>query len=40
MKCSCCGKNFKPLSADQDACEKCQVTIEELSNGKDGDEDE
>lgn len=40
MKCSFCGKNFKPLKKDQDVCEDCINSVEELSNGKGDDDDE
>ena len=39
MQCIFCGKNFKPVDEDQDVCDKCAKTAEELSNGK-GDDDE
>lgn len=39
MKCTFCGKNFKPVDEDQEVCDKCKPALEELSNGK-GDDDE
>lgn len=40
MKCSFCGKKFEPLEKDQDVCEDCMHSVEELTNGKGDDEDE
>ena len=40
MKCSFCGKTFKPLNEDQDVCSKCESSVEELSDGKGDDEDD
>ena len=40
MKCSFCGKTFKPINEDQDVCSKCEPSVEELSNGKGDDEDD
>ena len=40
MKCSFCGKNFKPLKKDQDVCEDCVHSVDELTNGKGDDDDE
>jgi len=40
MTCQFCGKNFKPLKPDQEVCDKCVHSIDELSNGKGDDEDE
>ena len=39
MKCSFCGKQFKPLEKNQDICEECIHSVDELTNGK-GDEDD
>lgn len=39
MKCSFCGKTFKPSKKDQDVCEDCINSVDELTNGK-GDDDE
>ena len=40
MKCSFCGKNFKPINKDEDVCEDCVHSVEELTNGKGEDEDD
>lgn len=40
MKCSFCGTKIKSLNKDQDVCDECMHSIDELSNGKGGDEDE
>lgn len=39
MKCSFCGRTFEPSEKDQDVCEDCIHSVDELSNGK-GDDDE
>ena len=41
MKCSFCGKTFKSVDVDvdQDICEDCIHSVNELSDGK-GEEDE
>lgn len=39
MKCSFCGKSFKSVDVDQDICEDCIHSVDELSDGK-GEEDE
>lgn len=38
MKCSFCGKTFSP-AYNEDVCEDCMHSVDELSNGKGGDED-
>ena len=40
MKCSFCGVIFKPLKKDQDVCEKCVHSVDELTDGKGDDNDE
>lgn len=39
MKCSFCGKNFKPV-VNEDVCEECMHSVNELSNGKGDDADD
>ena len=39
MKCSFCGKIFEP-AYDENVCEECMHSVDELSNGKGGDDDE
>jgi predicted amidophosphoribosyltransferase len=39
MKCSFCGKKFEPV-ADEDVCENCIHSVDELTNGKEENEDE
>lgn len=38
MKCSFCGKKFKPV-VDEDVCEDCVHSVDELTNGKGENED-
>ena len=38
MKCSFCKKEFTPIT-NEDVCEDCKYSVDELSNGK-GDEDD
>ena len=40
MKCSFCGKHFKPVDENQDVCENCIHSVDELTNGKGEDEDD
>lgn len=40
MKCSFCGTKINSLNKDQDVCDECAHSIDELSNGKGDDEDE
>lgn len=40
MKCSFCGRTFEPSEKDQDVCEDCIHSVDELSNGKGDDDDE
>lgn len=40
MKCSFCNKEFKPIEENQEVCENCKDSVDELSNGKGEDEDE
>lgn len=40
MKCSFCGKTFKPVDEKQDVCTTCAHSIEELTSGKGVDEDD
>lgn len=40
MKCSFCGEDLKNPDKDQDICENCKYSVEELSNGKGDDEDD
>lgn len=39
MKCSFCGKKFKPV-VDEDVCEDCIHSVDELTNGKEENEDD
>ena len=39
MKCSFCGKVFKP-AYDEDVCEDCIHSVDELTGGKGSDDDE
>ena len=39
MKCTFCDKNFKPVF-DEDVCEECIHSVDELTNGKGESEDE
>lgn len=39
MKCSFCGKIFK-TAYDEDVCEDCTHSVDELTNGKGDDDDE
>lgn len=38
MKCSFCGKKFEPV-VDEDVCEDCIHSVDELTNGKGENED-
>ena len=38
LKCSFCGKNFEPV-VDEDVCEDCIHSVDELTNGKEENED-
>lgn len=38
MKCSFCGKKFEPV-VDEDVCEDCVHSVDELTNGKGENED-
>jgi DNA-directed RNA polymerase subunit RPC12/RpoP len=39
MKCIFCKKKFTPTEEDQEICEECIHSVDELTNGK-GDEDD
>lgn len=40
MNCSFCNKTFKPSEPGQTICDDCKETVDELTNGKEDDEDE
>ncbi len=40
MLCSFCGKKFIPLKKDQDVCDECIHSVEELTDGKGDDDDD
>lgn len=40
MKCSICGVHFTPKTEEQNTCNDCIRSLEELTNGKGDDEDE
>ena len=40
MKCQFCGKKYTSTDQDQEVCDDCMPSLEELSNGKGDDEDE
>lgn len=39
MKCSFCGKEFKPV-VNEDVCEDCMHSVDELTDGKGDDANE
>ena len=39
-KCSFCNEMFEPIKPDQEVCENCIHSVDELTNGKGDDGDE